>query len=144
MSQKKKNPAAAGRSYPSPKRKLQTLSNSGGDTQFPLGAHGHDGWREPSFSIVSPELVRQCAAGQKPKEMLLLSPHSRVFSVDQGWEPLCRFLGAAVPSTPFPNLNERAQMKRKIGGLVMISFAILAAVVFAVAALIFGAVKVFG
>lgn len=65
-----------------------------------------------------------------------------VFSAEQGWEPLCRFLGVAVPSTPFPNVNERAEMKRKMGGLVIISYAVLAAVVLAVAALIYGAVKV--
>jgi len=28
-----------------------------------------------------------------------------VFDVAQGWEPLCRFLGAAIPDTPFPRTN---------------------------------------
>jgi hypothetical protein len=32
-----------------------------------------------------------------------------VYSVGQGWEPLCRFLGVAVPSFPFPKLNTRAE-----------------------------------
>lgn len=33
------------------------------------------------------------------------------FEVSQGWEPLCRFLGVAVPTTPFPHLNEQAGMR---------------------------------
>ena len=28
-----------------------------------------------------------------------------VFEVAQGWEPLCRFLGVPVPTTPFPKVN---------------------------------------
>jgi hypothetical protein len=33
------------------------------------------------------------------------------FEVSQGWAPLCRFLGVAVPDTPFPHLNEQAGMR---------------------------------
>jgi len=35
-----------------------------------------------------------------PQERLL------VFGVQDGWEPLCDFLGCAVPDEPFPHLNE--------------------------------------
>lgn len=31
-----------------------------------------------------------------------------VFSVRDGWEPLCRFLGVDVPDAPFPKTNARA------------------------------------
>jgi hypothetical protein len=34
-----------------------------------------------------------------------------VFTVSQGWEPLCEFLGVAVPATPFPRVNSRAEMQ---------------------------------
>ena len=34
-----------------------------------------------------------------PRQRLL------VYDVTQGWEPLCRFLGVAVPDTPLPVLN---------------------------------------
>ncbi|MFC4586776.1 sulfotransferase family protein [Sphaerisporangium corydalis] len=30
------------------------------------------------------------------------------YHVDQGWEPLCAFLGVPVPPDPFPHLNDRA------------------------------------
>lgn len=46
-----------------------------------------------------------------------------VFEVAQGWEPLCRFLGVAVPDEPFPRVNDReefqthAQRGRELSGL---------------------------
>ncbi|GIH76699.1 hypothetical protein Plo01_31280 [Planobispora longispora] len=36
-----------------------------------------------------------------------------VFTVRQGWEPLCAFLGRPVPDEPFPQVNERAAFRRK-------------------------------
>jgi hypothetical protein len=30
-----------------------------------------------------------------------------VFSPKQGWEPLCEFLGVAIPAAPFPRVNSR-------------------------------------
>ena len=43
-----------------------------------------------------------------PPERLL------VFSVKQGWGPLCEFLGVPVPDTPFPNTNDTAMMQSRI------------------------------
>jgi len=28
-----------------------------------------------------------------------------VYETGQGWEPLCRFLGVAVPQAPYPRVN---------------------------------------
>lgn len=33
-----------------------------------------------------------------------------IFDVKQGWEPLCAFLGVAVPARPFPHTNRRPLM----------------------------------
>ena len=33
-----------------------------------------------------------------------------VFSVKDGWEPLCEFLGVPVPDVPFPHVRERRQL----------------------------------
>jgi len=41
-----------------------------------------------------------------PKEKLL------VFSVKEGWKPLCEFLGLPIPDTPFPNVNDSATMMK--------------------------------
>jgi hypothetical protein len=37
-----------------------------------------------------------------------------VFEVTQGWGPLCAFLGAPVPDTPFPKTNERAELAARM------------------------------
>ena len=35
-----------------------------------------------------------------------------VFSVDQGWEPLCKFLNVDIPDGTFPKVNETAELKK--------------------------------
>ena len=37
--------------------------------------------------------------------------HLLVYSVKEGWEPLCAFLDVPVPESSFPHLNERDQFK---------------------------------
>jgi hypothetical protein len=40
-----------------------------------------------------------------------------VYEVKEGWEPLCRFLGVAVPEgKPFPRLNDRATFQSRLKG----------------------------
>jgi hypothetical protein len=41
-----------------------------------------------------------------PPERLL------VFTANQGWAPLCAFLGVATPNGPFPNINDRAEFQK--------------------------------
>ena len=43
-----------------------------------------------------------------PKERLLL------FQLDQGWEPLCKFLDKPIPDVPFPKVNETTAVQEKI------------------------------
>ena len=35
-----------------------------------------------------------------------------VYSVDQGWAPLCKFLDLPIPDQPFPNLNDQHMFRR--------------------------------
>jgi len=37
------------------------------------------------------------------------------YSVSEGWDPLCEFLGVPVPATPFPRANTRAEFREKAG-----------------------------
>ena len=39
-----------------------------------------------------------------PKDQLL------IFNVKEGWEPLCKFLGAEIPELPFPRVNTEMDM----------------------------------
>lgn len=59
-----------------------------------------------------------------------------VFSVDQGWEPLCRLLGVPVPETPFPNVNDRAAIKAIIGKMQRGAYVILGVGALLVAAVV--------
>ena len=43
-----------------------------------------------------------------PKERLL------IFSVKEGWEPLCKFLDVPVPEEPFPRTNDSKAMSNMI------------------------------
>ena len=51
------------------------------------------------------EHVEEVKASVPPENLL-------VFSVKEGWQPLCSFLGLPVPSIPFPNINDRKAVGR--------------------------------
>jgi len=53
-----------------------------------------------------------------PKDKML------VFSVNEGWEPLCSFLGLPVPNGDFPNLNKAVEMQKNIQGMTRMSWMI--------------------
>lgn len=62
-----------------------------------------------------------------------------IFTVDQGWEPLCAFLGVPQPESKFPNVNDRAEVKKTIANItkgayvfLAIGAVILAAIIFAI------------
>ena len=40
-----------------------------------------------------------------------------IYNVEQGWEPLCRFLNVEVPDKPFPTGNEVESMKKIYFGM---------------------------
>src|SRR5206468_11095804 len=45
-----------------------------------------------------------------PPERLL------VYEVGEGWQRLCQFLGVPVPTAPFPRVNSREEMQRRLAG----------------------------
>ena len=55
------------------------------------------------------------------------------YSVEQGWAPLCAFLGVPVPAAPFPNVNDREQIKQTLGKMVRGAYVILGLVAAAAA-----------
>jgi hypothetical protein len=70
-----------------------------------------------------------------PPEKLL------IFTVDQGWGPLCKFLGVPAPSTPFPNVNDRSEVKKIIADITKGAYVILGGCAIVLAALIYGVVR---
>ncbi|MBU0994256.1 MAG: hypothetical protein KJ737_17330 [Proteobacteria bacterium] len=49
-----------------------------------------------------------------------------IFTADQGWGPLCQFLGVDAPETEFPKVNDRTQIKRMNAGMIIAAYGILA------------------
>lgn len=47
-----------------------------------------------------------------PPERLLL------FKLDQGWEPLCKFLGKPVPDVPFPRVNDTEALNELVAVII--------------------------
>ncbi|MEJ2688167.1 MAG: sulfotransferase [Gammaproteobacteria bacterium] len=66
-----------------------------------------------------------------------------VFSADQGWEPLCAFLNVPVPQEPFPNVNDRAAIKKTLKDLTRGAYTILGMGTAACAGLIYGVLAAF-
>ena len=68
-----------------------------------------------------------------PPEQLL------VFSVDQGWGPLCEFLGVPVPESKFPNVNDRPEIMKTVHEITRGAYVILGAGLAGFAGLAYGA-----
>ena len=65
-----------------------------------------------------------------------------VFSVDQGWKPLCEFLGVAQPEGEFPNVNDRAEIKQTIKDITRGAYVLLAIAGGAALALVYALFRV--
>jgi len=80
------------------------------------------------------------------EEVKAAVPHERllIFKVDQGWGPLCQFLDVEVPKSEFPNVNDRAEIKRSIADITKGAYVILAVCVLAMIAVTFAVIKISG
>jgi len=67
-----------------------------------------------------------------------------VFSVDQGWEPLCRFLGKDVPDTPFPRVNDRKEFHQTLRDITKGAYVILGLGILLLSALGYGLWQLLG
>ena len=66
-----------------------------------------------------------------------------IYSVDQGWEPLCNFLQVPVPDKEFPKVNDRLQLKRSIQKITAIAWLMIGTASFVIAGLIYGLIWFF-
>lgn len=64
--------------------------------------------------------IRQVKSTVPPDRLL-------VYSVDQGWEPLCEFLNVQVPDGEFPNVNDRGEIRKAIRQMTKGAYTILGA-----------------
>lgn len=49
-----------------------------------------------------------------------------VYDVNEGWEPLCTFLGCPVPDIPFPRTNSRRSLSAAVWAIRVLKWAIIA------------------
>jgi hypothetical protein len=83
------------------------------------------------------EHVEEIKAAVPPERLL-------IFKVDQGWEPLCKFLDVEVPKSEFPNVNDRAEVKKTIADITKGAYVFLTIGALALVGVIYGLFKFFG
>jgi hypothetical protein len=64
-----------------------------------------------------PALTKAYMAHNEAVKAAIPAHQLLVYQVTEGWEPLCAFLGAPVPTVPFPRINDRAQFWERIAQL---------------------------
>ena len=98
-------------------------------------------WEKTFGGNFEDKAYAQAVFDQHIEEVKRLVPADRllVFDVKEGWEPLCAFLGAAVPANkPFPHRNERAgfagnrfrQQERRRRANALLAVSVLAVLMF--------------
>ncbi len=108
-----------------PARGLKAVARVGSATAWDGTFHGRFLNRDYAIKIFN-DHIEQVKRDVPPERLL-------VYSVKQGWEPLCEFLGVDTPAEPFPHLNDRQQMRTRIRVLKGIRWAARAGVVGAAA-----------
>lgn len=83
------------------------------------------------FNEYNQTVMREC-----PKDKLL------VFQVEQGWKPLCQFLGCPVPDVPFPHVNDTEQFQQHLVGINRIGYGVVAGLVLLTAGLVYGVSRI--
>lgn len=73
-----------------------------------------------------------------PEEKLL------IYSVDQGWGPLCEFLGKEAPETAFPKVNDTQEFQAFINKLTRAAYGLIGLSVLVVAGIVYAVLKVLG
>ncbi len=67
-----------------------------------------------------------------------------VYSVDQGWEPLCSFLEKPVPDIDFPNVNDTKEFQNFLNKMTRIAYGLLAFSALALGGIVYFLIKQFG
>jgi hypothetical protein len=68
----------------------------------------HGRFEDKAYAISLFEQHNERVKASLPPEKLL------VFDVNEGWEPLCRFLEVPVPAMPFPHVNNTQQFRDRL------------------------------
>ncbi|MGI9048168.1 MAG: sulfotransferase family protein [Rubrobacteraceae bacterium] len=81
-----------------------------------------DNFEDRAHAIEVFERHNEAVKRRVPEDKLL------VYEVKEGWEPLCEFLGAEVPDTPFPHLNDTDAFQARIRRISALAVAVPVAI----------------
>jgi len=91
-----------------------------------LGVHGDLAWMPSLVDNIVFEGTFRGRFADKSAAMRVFEEHAAavqatipperllVFEAADGWEPLCRFLGAPMPAKPFPHVNDAASVEARL------------------------------
>jgi len=65
-------------------------------------------------NVTAEEMSSACERYQEEVQETVPSDRLLVWSVREGWEPLCEFLEVPVPDEPFPRLNDTAEFADRL------------------------------
>ena len=63
-------------------------------------------------------LIKAFVAHNEAVKKTIPAAQLLVYEVKDGWEPLCKFLGASIPADPFPRTNDRAEFWDRVTGKI--------------------------
>ena len=113
-------------------REPETWADSFGETIYKAMSMRHQAppdrraWLEMAYGVVArsgfPEgldrdaLIKGFIAHNDAVKATIPANRLLVYQVRDGWEPLCAFLGIAVPDEPFPRTNDRLEFWERVRG----------------------------
>lgn len=80
---------------------------------------------------------------QHIEEVIAEVPEDRllIFSVDQGWEPLCGFLEKKAPDSDFPNVNDTQDFQAFINKLTRVAYGLIVISTLAVVGIVYSVIR---
>jgi hypothetical protein len=107
-------------------RSAESWWRSASQTIFPFSAKAagspwHDMWMELARRRFTTQLDDRAAAiaayERHNADVRVRAPKQRLleWTAEDGWGPLCRALGVAVPAEPFPHANSSAEFRERHG-----------------------------
>jgi hypothetical protein len=95
---------------------------------------------EAGLALIKQRMAEWDAAVKKaiPADRLL------IYRIEEGWEPLCKFLGKPVPNKPFPRVNDTAEFQKRSRFLFIVWHGVPLVALSLLGGLAYGAWRYFG
>ena len=103
-------------------------------------------WQRAHRGIMQDRAAAIAQYHQHIEDVKALVPPDRllVFSVKEGWKPLCDFVGVPLPTTEFPNINDRAEFKRRLAKVNLAAYTLIGLGGLTLSTSIYGVLRLIG